>query len=172
MGEDAAALFNSNAASINLEVDGGAGGGGGSGTPVSSTSIDARSTNSKHPRSSVWANFEEVFEIVDGKPVQSSAICRFFKSKLSSLSSVGTGHFFRHQKFCRKKVDHATMVQSRLAFNSDGSLCNWEYDPKVAHIKLCRLIATLDLPLGIAETTSSKEYIQHARNPRFVKVSR
>jgi len=52
---------------------------------------------------------------------------------------------------CMKKQKHATMVQSELELNADG-LKNWVYDPVVARIELCRLIAKLDLPLGIGDT--------------------
>jgi hypothetical protein len=34
------------------------------------------------------------------------------------------------------------------------------------------LIARLDLPLGISEMETWEDYIVHAHNPRFVKVSR
>ena len=63
------------------------------------------------------------------------------------------------------------MVQTRLALNPDGSFRNWEYDPQVARTELCRLIARLDLPLGIADTDAWDDYIQHAHNPRYVKLS-
>ena len=46
------------------------------------------------------------------------------KAVLSARSAAGTGHLIRHQKSCRKKVDHAARVQSRLAFNPDGSVHN------------------------------------------------
>jgi hypothetical protein len=82
----------------------------------------------------------------------SATICRMCKTRLSARSFAGTGHLLRHQKVCRKKVDHAARVQSRLAFNPDGSLHNWEYDFIFARTKLCRLIARLDLPLGIGES--------------------
>ncbi|KAG2540813.1 hypothetical protein PVAP13_9NG583414 [Panicum virgatum] len=49
---------------------------------------------------------------------------------------------------------------------------NWDYKPVVARFELCRLIARLDLPLGIGETQAWEEYIVRAHNPRFVKVSR
>ena len=39
-------------------------------------------------------------------------------------------------------------------------------------VSLCRLIATLDLLLGIGETHPWEDYIARARNPRFVMVSR
>ena len=49
---------------------------------------------------------------------------------------------------------------------------NWDYKPDVARSELCRLIARLDLSLGIGEIEACDEYIVHAHNPRFVKVSR
>jgi hypothetical protein len=73
------------------------------------------------------------------------------KSRLSARSAAGTSHLIRHQKSCRKKTDHVARVQSRLALNPDG-LHNWVYDPAVSRTELCRLIARLDLPLGIGET--------------------
>jgi hypothetical protein len=51
-------------------------------------------------------------------------------------------------------------------------LHNWEYDPIVARTELCRLIARLDLALGIGETQTWEDYIARAHNPRFTKVSR
>ena len=49
---------------------------------------------------------------------------------------------------------------------------NWDYNPAVARSELCRLIARLDLPLGIGETQAWEDYIVLAHNPRFAKVSR
>jgi len=49
---------------------------------------------------------------------------------------------------------------------------NWYYKPDVARSELCRLIARLDLSLGIGETEAWEEYIVRAHNSRFVKVSR
>jgi hypothetical protein len=123
-------------------------------TPVGSTSTDGGTGTSSvgKRKSTVWVDFDEVFEKVNGSNVRIAAICRMCKTHLSARSSAGTGHLLRHQKACRKKVDHAARVQYRLAFNPDGSLHNWEYDPIVARIELCRLIARLDLPLGIGET--------------------
>jgi hypothetical protein len=72
----------------------------------------------------------------------------------------------------RKKFDHVARVQFRVAFNPDSSLHNWNYDPTVACSELCRLIARLDLHLGIGDTEAWEEYIVHAHNPRFVKSSR
>jgi hypothetical protein len=71
--------------------------------------------------------------------------------RYTARSAAGTGHLLRHQKECRKKHDHDRRVQSRVALNPNG-LHNWKYDPNVARIELCRLIARLDLPLGIGET--------------------
>ena len=94
------------------------------------------------------------------------------KATLSARSAAGTGHLIRHQKSCRKKVDHVARVQSRLIFNPDGSVHNWNCNPTVARSELCRLIARLDLPLGIGETEAFEDYIVHAHSPRFVKSSR
>ena len=49
---------------------------------------------------------------------------------------------------------------------------NWDYNPVVARSELCRLIARLDLPLGIGETQAWEDYIVLAHNPRFAQVSR
>ena len=46
------------------------------------------------------------------------------------------------------------------------------YDPLIARTELCRLIARLDLPLGIGETDAWEDYIKRAHNPLFQKVSR
>jgi hypothetical protein len=77
MGEDVAALFDSSVAPLNLDAtDNGVGraGGLGSGMSIISNSTDACSLTSKHPRSGVWLNFNEVFETVDCEPVRSTAI--------------------------------------------------------------------------------------------------
>ena len=72
----------------------------------------------------------------------------------------------------RQKIDQRARVQSWLAYNSDGSVHNWDYKPDIARSELYRLIARLDMPLGIGETEAQKEYIVRAHNPMFVKVSR
>ena len=61
---------------------------------------------------------------MNGQKVRTAAICKMCKSRLSARSSAGTGHLIRHQKSCRKKVDHAARVQSRLSYNPDGSVHN------------------------------------------------
>jgi hypothetical protein len=52
---------------------------------------------------------------------------------------------------CRKKLANDHKVQSKLAMNVDG-LHKWVYDASHAHSELCRLIAGLDLPLGVGDT--------------------
>jgi hypothetical protein len=143
-------------------------------TPVGSTRTNGGTGTSSvgKRKSTVWVDFDEVFKKVNGSNVRIAAICRICKTRLSARSSAGTGHLLRHQKACRKKVDHAARVQSWLAFNSDASLHNWEYDPIFARTELCCLIAMLDLPLGIGETQDWEDYIARAHNPRFTKVSR
>ena len=59
-----------------------------------------------------------------------------------------------------------------LAYNPNSSVHNWDYKPDVARLELCRLIARLDLLLGIGETQAWEDYIVRAHNSRFVKVSR
>ena len=88
-------------------------------------------------KSAVWADFELIYEEVNGNKIQTTTICRMCKAVLSARSTAGTGHLIRHQKSCRKKVDHAARIQSRLAFNSDGSIHNWNYNPTVARSELC-----------------------------------
>ena len=83
----------------------------------------------KH-KSVVWADFEEIYEEVNGNKIRTTTICRMCKVVLSARSATCTGHLIRHQKSYRKKTDHAARVQSRLALNPDG-LHNWVHDPVV-----------------------------------------
>jgi hypothetical protein len=156
---DVAALLGINLTSAPIDLSSNPGDGGGgpataTNTPIGSTSTDGGTGTSSvgKRKSTVWVDFDEIFEKVNGSNVRTVAICRMCKTRLSARSSAGTRHLLRHQKACRKKVDHTARVQSQLAFNPDGSLHNWEYDPIVARTELCRLIARLDLPLGIGET--------------------
>jgi hypothetical protein len=57
-----------------------------------------------------------------------------------------------------------------LNYSSDGSVRSSNYNPETAHIDLCRLIARLDLPLGIGAYDAFVEYIRHTHNPRYVLV--
>jgi hypothetical protein len=120
-------------------------------------SLTSSSTGKR--RSAIWDDFTEVAENHNGKKVCIAGICKFCKARLSANSNAGTRHLLRHQKSCKKKSDHAAMVQTRLALNPDGSFKNWEYDPQVARTELCRLIARLDLPLGIADTDACLVFI-------------
>jgi hypothetical protein len=65
------------------------------------------------------------------------------------LSTGGTGHLLRHRKSCAHKADRVANSQSVLNYNSNGSVRNWDYNPYVARIEFCCLIARLDMPLGI-----------------------
>jgi hypothetical protein len=91
---------------------------------------------------------------------------------LTTQSTGGTGHLRRHRISCTRKADHVAKAQSVLNCGSDGSIRSWDYNPETAHIKLCHLIARLDLPLGIRAYDAFVEYISHAHNPRYVPVCR
>jgi hypothetical protein len=128
---DAAALLGIDLTSAHVDLssnpaDAGGGPAKATDTPVGSTSTDGGTGTSSvgKRKSTVWVDFDEVFEKVNGSNVRIAAICRMCKTRLSTRSSAGTGHLLRHQKACRKKVDHVARVQSWLAFNPDGSLHN------------------------------------------------
>ena len=92
---------------------------------------------------------------------------------MSATSANGTGHLKRHHTSCQKKSDHASMIQTRLALNPDGSYRNWEYSSEIARVELCRMIARLDLPISVADNNAwMTYYIQRAHNPRYKRVSR
>ena len=175
------ALFGSSAAPINVDGgdDAGAAGGAGAETspPVMPSSMPSASTGTsvrlKRVRSGAWNDFEKIFEdSPTGRKVRVAAKCLHCSHVLSARSAAGTGHLLRHQKVCVAKVKHASMIQSRLQYNADGSVKSWDYKPDVARRELCRLIARLDLPLGFGYEKAFEEYIQRAHNPRFVSVSR
>ena len=117
--DDAAALLGIDVGSGSalIDLDGGDGGGGAepvpsvtaTGTPVDSNITDGTSCLGKH-KSGIWVDFDEIYETVNGQKVRTAAICIMCKSRLSARSSAGTGHLIRHQKSCRKKVDHAARV--------------------------------------------------------------
>jgi hypothetical protein len=122
--EDAVALLGIDVGSGSAPVDLDAGDSSGgattvTGTPVGSTNTDGTSSVGKR-KSSVWVDFEQICDTVNGNSVQITAICRMCKSRLSARSAASTSHLIRHQKSCRKKTDHAARVQSRLALNHDG----------------------------------------------------
>ncbi|XP_066361541.1 zinc finger BED domain-containing protein RICESLEEPER 2-like [Miscanthus floridulus] len=173
---DAAALFgidlgDGSAASIDVDADGGEGATATANSNGSAPSVAGTGNNSKR-KSPMWADFEEIYEVINGSRICTKAICKMCKSTLSARSTAGTGHLKRHQKSCRIKTNQRARVQSRLSYNPDGSVYNWDYKPEVGRSELCRLIAKLDLPLGIGETDAWEEYIVRAHNPRFVKFSR
>jgi hypothetical protein len=91
------------------------------------------------------------FEEIKKNDIKIVAICKMCGKRYSARSIAGTGYLLRHHRSCRKKYDHDHRIQSRLALNL-GGLHNWKYDSTVARAELCRLIARLDLPLGIGET--------------------
>jgi hypothetical protein len=64
-------------------------------------------------KSPVWADFEEIFEDVNGVKICTKAICKMCKSTLSPRSTAGTGHLKRHKKSCRLKIINV------LGFNLD-----------------------------------------------------
>ena len=94
-------------------------------------------------------------------------------SILPARSNAGTGHLKRHQKSCRQKIDQAARfslglltILMILCITRTINLIFLDLT------ELCRLIASLDLPLGIGEIEAWEDYIVRAHNPRFVKVSR
>jgi hypothetical protein len=128
VGDATTALFGRSVAPINLEAAPASDGAGSNDhdSHISTSDKHSRSvaTTGKHSRSVDWEDFIEVFETMNGKAVRVAGICKFCKSKLSANSNVGTSHLLRHHKSCRKKADHAAMVQTRLAFNPNRSLRN------------------------------------------------
>ena len=120
--EDAAALFGNyvgsgSAAPIDLD------GGGGEGatttrTPVcsnsSTLSIAGTGTSSEtvvgKRKSIMWANFDEIYETVNGRKIYTKATCKICKHTLSARSNAGTGHLKRHQKSCRQETDQDARV--------------------------------------------------------------
>ncbi|WVZ79015.1 hypothetical protein U9M48_026643 [Paspalum notatum var. saurae] len=121
------------------------------------------------PTSKVWLDFEEVTAMHGGKEVRVSAICLHCKHTLSAKSSSGTGHLIRHLDLCpaKKENDITGRTQSLLKFNADDSVVHWEYSPSIARTELCRLIATLDMPLCFGESDAFQEYYTRAHNPRY-----
>jgi len=126
---------------INLDADGDGG------VEASTETHGISTTGTGMNKSAVWEYFHEINE----NKVRVAAICKHCRTRYTTRSAAGTGHLRRHMKSCMAKRNHTTMTQSKLALNPDG-LKNWVYDPMVARLELCRLIARLDLPLGIGET--------------------
>ena len=125
---DAAALFgidlgDGSAAPIDVDADGGEGAMATVNSNGSFPSVAGTGNNSKR-KSPVWADFEEIYEVINGSRICTKAVCKICKSTLSARSAAGTGHLKRHQKSCRIKTDQRARVQFRLSYNPDGSVYN------------------------------------------------
>jgi hypothetical protein len=121
----------------------------------------------------VWHYLVALCKDVGGKLVWYGAHCKFCKKELSGKSSSGTGQLIGHVKFCLHKQQDATSSnQTNLHFSPDGCMSQFEYNPAIARIELCRLLARLDLPLGLGASPEFEEYIRIAHNPLFERVSR
>jgi hypothetical protein len=150
------------------------------GTTVMSSTATASTASTEticHKRdrkstSDVWNDFEQLFKDINGKKVRYDAKCLYCKSQLTASSTTGTGHLKQHHSTCASKAQRAAKTQSLIQFNADGSVRSWDYNPDIARTELCRLICTLDLPLGIGSTAAFERYIKHAHNPRFTVVCR
>jgi len=163
---DAAELFGSNAAT-DLDPEGLPQGtpGSGSGTASASTAAATSSGATRKRRAStskVWKDFDEIYEVIDGKERRTGARCKHCKKNLTGRSTHGTGHLKRHIPICPVLKGRNAMAQSQLKFNPDGSVHLWEYKPEVARTQLCRLIARLDLPICIGESDAFEEYITNS----------
>ena len=172
---DAAELFGSNAA-IDLDPEGlpqGTAAGSGTGSASTAAATESGSTRKRRASTSkVWKDFDEIYEVIDGKERRTGARCKHCKKNLTGKSTHGTGHLKRHIPICPVLKSRNAMTQTQLKFNPDGSVHLWEYKPEVARTELCRLIARLDLPICIGESDAFEEYITTAHNPKFAKVSR
>jgi len=134
--EDATALFGidvGGGSAAPIDLDGGGGEGvtatgtlvcsNGSTPSVSSTGSSSGPGVGKR-KSAVWADFDEIYETVNGRKIYTKATYKMCKHTLSARSNAGTGHLKGHQKSCRQKTDQAARVQCRLAYNDDGSMHN------------------------------------------------
>jgi hypothetical protein len=137
------------------------------------TTATTRKNRKIRTRTSDMLNdFEELFEVVNGKKTRYATRCHYCKKVITALSTSDIGHLLMHRKSCARKTGRAANSQSVLNYNSDGSVRSWDYNPDVARIELCRLIARLDLPLGIGAYDAFVEYIRCAHNPRYNPVYR
>jgi hypothetical protein len=142
------------------------------GSSIGTGTSGSMGANASRKRSKVWNDFEELTNLVNGKRVRYSALCKYCKRIFSAKSSCGTVHLLRHNCTAKKEQQRSSIVQSLLKYNPDGSLVQWEYSPAVARTELCRLLAREDLPLWFGESDAFQEYITKAHNPKFVKSSR
>ena len=106
--EDTAALFGNHVGSGSaapIDLDGGGGEGAtttrtpvcsnGSTPSVVGTGTSSRPGVGKH-KSAMWADFDEIYEIVNGTKICTKSTCKMCKHTLSAISNAGTGHLKRH----------------------------------------------------------------------------
>ena len=108
--EDVAALFGVDlrASQALIDLDGGGGEGKTTtGTPAcsngSAPSVAGNSSGvgTGKRKSAVWADFDEIYETVNGRKICTKATCKMCKYTLSARSNAGTSHLKRHKKSCR-----------------------------------------------------------------------
>ena len=68
---------------------------------------------------------------MNGREIYTKATYKICKHTLSARSNADTRHLKRHQKSCRQKTYQAARVQCRLAYNTNGSVHNWDYKADV-----------------------------------------
>ena len=104
--EDTAALFGidvGGGSAVSIDLDGGGGEGKTTtGTPAcsngSAPSVAGNSSGvgTGKRKSAVWADFDEIYETVNGRKICTKATCKMCKHTLSARSNAGTGHLKRH----------------------------------------------------------------------------
>ena len=67
--------------------------------------------------SKVWKDFDEIYEVIDGKEHRPGARCKHYKKNLTGRSTHGTGHLKRHIPICLVLKSRNAMAQSQLKFN-------------------------------------------------------
>ena len=75
------------------------------GSTSSTPSLAGTGTSVGKRKFAVWADFDEIYETVNGVKICTKATCKMCKNTLSTRSSAGTGHLKRHQKSCKQKTD-------------------------------------------------------------------
>ncbi|PVH32353.1 hypothetical protein PAHAL_9G380000 [Panicum hallii] len=99
---DVEELFGSNTA-INLDADVEGLPHGQAGSESMSTSAVNGSAASRKRRASTskdWKDFEEIYEVINGKERRTGAKCRHCKKDFTGKSTYGTGHLIRHVPIC------------------------------------------------------------------------
>ena len=67
----------------------------GSNSNSSAPSVASNSNIGKR-KSPVWADFDEIYETVNGRKICTKATCKMCKQTLSARSNAGIGHLKRH----------------------------------------------------------------------------